>query len=157
MSKFFTKLVISIVFILCPAVFAFSEEVTITTYFPAPYGAYSTLHSDQMAIGAGYRATNPPANGLIVEGRVGIARTTIGTYGGYQTELDVNGEIAANDIWVKNKSVWVSSRLWCTRMSYIRTSGTTRCPSGTTYSWFQAISGSTTYTIPTSGSFLCCS
>jgi hypothetical protein len=156
MRKFFTKLVVTLGFILVPALLVFSEDITITTYFPTPYGVYSTLHSDQMAIGVGYRLITPPSNGLIVQGNVGIARTNVGSYSGTQTELDVNGEIAANDVWIKNRSVWVSTRSWCTRKNYTTTSGFTRCDSGTTYRWFQRITGSGTYTIPSSGSFLCC-
>ena len=109
MKIFFTTLAISICFILISFPFAFSEDITITTYFPSPYGSYLKLTSDQIAIGSAYRASAIPTNGLIVQGQVGIGRITAGSYGGIQTELDVQGEIAAQDIWVKSKSRWVST------------------------------------------------
>ena len=159
MNKFFTALVISICFILISFPFVFSEDVTITTYFPSPYGSYLKLTSDQIAIGATYRTSVIPTNGLIVQGDVGIVRIDAGTYGGIKMELDVNGEIAANDIWFKNKSKWLSGMGWCETETYGPNTHITPCPSGTTYMWFQPIYGTspTTYDIPTSGSFLCCS
>jgi len=158
MNKFFTTLVISIGLIIISFPFAFSEDLTITTYYPSPYGVYANLRSDQMSIGSGYRATTLPSNGLIIEGQVSIGATSAASYGGTQTELDVNGEIAASDVWVKNKSKWLGSLSWCTMKTYGPDTGNTLCGSGTTYSWFQPIYGTspTTYDIPTSGSFLCC-
>ncbi|MFA5275752.1 MAG: hypothetical protein WC417_02535 [Candidatus Omnitrophota bacterium] len=63
---------------------ALSEELTITTYYPSPYGSYHELRSQRMAIGAAYInsgaycwegvCTNTiDANAsLIVDGNVGI-------------------------------------------------------------------------------------
>lgn len=88
------------------------DATTITNYYPSPYGSYLKLTSDQMVVGSGYRylmlpsalPSAPPTDGLIVQGQVGIG-TSAPVYGG----LDVNGEIAAKDIWVKSKSRWVTS------------------------------------------------
>ena len=85
-----------------------ADTAVITNYYPSPYGSYAKVTSDQIAVGSGYRASVIPANGLIVEGRVGIGQITAGSYGGTQTELDVNGEIAANDLYIKNKARWLS-------------------------------------------------
>jgi len=137
---------------------SFSEDkITITTYYPSPYGSYAELRSNQMSVGSGYRTTAIPSNSLIVQGVVGIGMTSAGSYGGKQTELDVNGEIAANDIWLKDKGRWVGAVGWCKEMSYTLTSGYQECPLGSTYMWFQALYGTDTVSIPTSGSFLCCS
>jgi hypothetical protein len=164
MVKSFTALVISLCLVSGPFFLCFSadEQLTITTYYPSPYGVYASLHADKMSIGssATYRSASI-TDGLIVQGAVAIQRTSAGTYGGYATMLDVNGTIAASDVWLKNKSVWVGSLKWCTKRSYTANSGTTVCPSGT-YQWFQAfnlstLNGAPTYTLPTSGDFLCCS
>ena len=59
------------------------ETMTITTYYPAPYGVYNELRSKRMAIGdAYYNAATVPINDpadLLVEGNVGIG-TTAPTY-----------------------------------------------------------------------------
>ncbi|UCB56699.1 MAG: hypothetical protein JSV30_05715 [Candidatus Omnitrophota bacterium] len=66
---------------------SFAEEITLTTYYPAPYGIYRQMRAQRMAIGDGYynAATYPwDAGGsldpneisqdadLVIEGNVGI-------------------------------------------------------------------------------------
>ncbi len=49
------------------------EQITLTTYYPSPYGTYFELHADRMAIGSTYRAVTPANDGdLLVQNRVGI-------------------------------------------------------------------------------------
>jgi hypothetical protein len=68
---------------------AFSQEtITITTYYPAPFGVYQELRANRMAIGDNYSQNTfcwPPAAcanqidanaDLVVEGNVGIGTTT---------------------------------------------------------------------------------
>ena len=62
------------VFTLIPLL-AFSQEtLTITTYYPSPYGSYRELTSHRMKIGTTYSGsgTTVADNNLIVEGSVGI-------------------------------------------------------------------------------------
>jgi hypothetical protein len=97
------------VFLFCVFLFGISvmaEDITLTTYYPAPYGAYDELTttgntflststgsvgigvSDPkskmdveggLAIGAGYSGTTAaPTNGMIVEGKVGIGTSSVG-------------------------------------------------------------------------------
>lgn len=149
MNKFFTALVISACLIIISSTAVFSDDITITTYFPSPYGSYLKLSSDQVAIGADYRSSAIPSNGLIVEGQVGIGMTNPGKYNRtvagvttqIQTQLDVAGEIAANDVYVKDKGKWLSGVSWCKEVPY-GPSGTTSCPANTSYAWFQKITGS---------------
>ena len=91
---------LSLIFLLVNPFFALAEEsITITTYYPSPYGVYRELRSQRMAIGDNYidgaaycwdgtctNTINTNAD-LVVEGNVGI-----GTTGPIQ-ELDVNGDI----------------------------------------------------------------
>lgn len=104
-------LIVSLVFISVPlALFAQNtESLTITTYYPSPYGSYVELRAKRMAIGddyistanadwnAGSTATNkvPSDTDLIVQGNVGIGlinpATELDVFG---TNPDVNG--AAN-------------------------------------------------------------
>ena len=80
MSKLKT-LLLSLIFILftlpifnCLSCFA-DETLTITTYYPSPYGSYKELSSYRMKIGPTYSTTamTDSDNGkLIVEGNVGI-------------------------------------------------------------------------------------
>lgn len=56
-----------------------SEQVTITTYYPAPYGVYTELRARRMGIGDTY--FNPVSHGvpngtLIVENAIGIGTDT---------------------------------------------------------------------------------
>ena len=75
-----------------------AEEITITTYYPSPYGSYKELRSQRMAIGTNYidGATYcwgvgcgtyviPDAASLVVEGNVGIGTT------GPDSKLQVTG------------------------------------------------------------------
>jgi hypothetical protein len=52
--------------------FAQQESVTITTYYPSPYGSYKELNADQMAIGSNYRHNTLTDGLLIVSGSVGV-------------------------------------------------------------------------------------
>ena len=54
------------------------EQVTITTYYPAPYGIYKELRADQLAVGSVYRASALADGNLIVSGNVGIRTATPG-------------------------------------------------------------------------------
>jgi hypothetical protein len=50
------------------------EQLTITTYYPSPFGSYRDLTTYQMKIGSTYvdSGYTAPTNGLIIEGNVGI-------------------------------------------------------------------------------------
>lgn len=65
------------------------ERITLTTYYPAPYGVYRELRTNGLAVGNGYRY-NPATltdGYLLVSGRVGIGTPTP------NAELDVQGQI----------------------------------------------------------------
>jgi hypothetical protein len=99
-----------------------AEDITLTTYYPAPYGAYEELTTTgntylattsgnaaiglattatiqnkldvegSAAIGAGYSGTSAaPANGLIVQGKVGIGTASVGA----SDTLSVTGTVNA--------------------------------------------------------------
>ena len=77
------------------SLFAGDETITLTTYYPLPYGSYRALSSHQMKIGATYSGSgvaNTDSN-LLVEGKVGI-----GTTNPTQT-LDINGMIRNQNPW----------------------------------------------------------
>lgn len=82
MGKLLNALGITIFFILILFSSAFSQEqITVTAYYPSPYGSYKELRADQIAIGSAYRdpVANPLANGnLIVSGNVGIGTASPG-------------------------------------------------------------------------------
>lgn len=71
------------------------ETLTITTYYPSPYGSYSSLQTNKMAVGDTNKdgvvnSADLPANdgNLAVAGNVGIGTRTP------TTKLDVRGEIS---------------------------------------------------------------
>ncbi|MDP8292921.1 MAG: tail fiber domain-containing protein [Candidatus Orphnella occulta] len=77
-------LVTMIALICSGAVFA-AEEITLSTFYPAPYGEYDELGVDSMAVGSGYAI--PAGDGdMVVQGNVGIGTTALGAY-----QLNVNG------------------------------------------------------------------
>jgi len=57
---------------------AFAEELTFTTYYPAPPAGASSLRADDLAVGRTYRSQTPPPDGAIIEGPVGIGTTSPG-------------------------------------------------------------------------------
>jgi hypothetical protein len=69
---FIIALVLS--FILLGNLPLFAEQITLTTYYPAPYGVYRELRADRMAVGSAYR--NDPASindgTLLVTDKIGI-------------------------------------------------------------------------------------
>ena len=87
MKKVSAKIVISALFILVLFSLSFAqneEHITITTYYPSPFGSYRELRAQRMAIGDNYFGPDycwPPDNclhqidanaALVVEGRLGI-------------------------------------------------------------------------------------
>ena len=78
------------------------ETITITTYYPAPFGVYKELRAKRMAIGDNYYDASGYAWGvdidsnadLVVEGKVGIGMTKPGSY-----KLYVNGTAYATGGW----------------------------------------------------------
>ncbi len=80
----------------------FAEEITLTTYYPSPYGVYEEMRSKKMAIGDAYYDSSSHcwpggpcpsvidgAADLVVEGNVGIGTTNP------SEELDVDGNVKA--------------------------------------------------------------
>ncbi|MDD5005155.1 MAG: hypothetical protein PHS93_01465 [Candidatus Omnitrophica bacterium] len=74
MKKQITLLIAAVfVSILLSVSFSLAEErITLTTYYPAPYGIYKELRADQMAVGSAYRNSALNNGTLIVSGKVGI-------------------------------------------------------------------------------------
>lgn len=66
------------------------DTISFATYYPSPYGSYHELHADGVSIGSGNRTITPPAEGLIVEGNVGIGIATP------SEKLEVSGNIRAS-------------------------------------------------------------
>jgi hypothetical protein len=52
------------------------EQVTLTTYYPAPFGVYKELAAQRMKIGTTYSSVVVADDNLIVEGGVGIGTRT---------------------------------------------------------------------------------
>ena len=107
MNKLTRFLAMFMLLLFCMGVSSIAEEITLTTYYPAPYGAYDELSAEELdvedgiVVGAGYIgiAIAPP-NGLIVQGNVGIGTASP------TKELDVNGTINATDYEVNGAAGW---------------------------------------------------
>ena len=87
------KLIISLILVsFCVSSSFAQERITLTTYYPAPYGVYQEMRADGLAVGSTYRYT--PANltngYLIVSGRIGVGTDTPG----FPLDLAVTSETA---------------------------------------------------------------
>lgn len=109
MKKEFRKLIFiscfTLGFIFLSVAVALPEDITITTYYPAPFGVYKELRTVKMAIGATYgdpiqhcwpggscAFPDIDANAdLIVEGNVGIGTVNP------DVKLEVNGKVRIGD------------------------------------------------------------
>lgn len=69
---------------------ASAEELTITTYYPSPYGVYREMRANQLAVGSGFRTSALSDGYLYVQNRVGIGKSNPGA------PLDVTGNIVAS-------------------------------------------------------------
>ncbi len=119
-----------------PSSFAQTETITITTYYPSPFGIYNELRAKKMAIGASYynpagTSINDPAD-LIVEGNVGI-----GTTSPHSVPPNGNtGNLDVNDIYLRATGNWMSQGVGLLNCevhtcSYGGGSGcTVHCPAG---------------------------
>ena len=79
MLKDLTKIVgVSILFLVLFICFnSFAEEkVTLTTYYPAPYGVYKEMRADQMTVGSNYKGTTVGDGQLFVERNIGVGTDT---------------------------------------------------------------------------------
>ncbi len=71
-------------FIYAGTVFA-EEKITLSTFYPAPYGDYDELTANKMVVGPTYAIPADPID-LLIEGSVGIGTAAPGAY-----KLYVNG------------------------------------------------------------------
>lgn len=93
MQKIGIMLIAVLFGVLCMGVASIAEEITLTTYYPAPYGAYDQLVTDSLGVGDNNGSgaidggDTPTTSGHVwVAGNVGIG-TTAPAY-----QLDVSGE-----------------------------------------------------------------
>lgn len=72
----FCPIIILYLLLLTSLCLAAEESITITTYYPSPYGVYNEMRAKKMGIGDNYyNSSSYPITGntdLIVEGNVGI-------------------------------------------------------------------------------------
>lgn len=91
------------------------EQISISTYYPSPFGSYKELTAYRMKIGVNFsNPSNSVAdNNIIIEGRVGVGMANPGgPYDNKKVALDVNNYAAVNDVYLKQpvegKPRWAS-------------------------------------------------
>jgi hypothetical protein len=126
------------------------ETLTITTYYPSPYGSYRELRATRMAIGDNYinggsyswdsGTINANAD-LVVEGNVGIGTASPGQ------KLDVAGYIKTQNPYFQASSpdCWRAASGWATAVH-------TTILSGNSGGWYNTSTGS--FTAPVAGLYL---
>lgn len=99
MRKTALLLLLGIYCIILPGNGLSEETITITTYYPSPYGSYNELRANQMSIGSDY-ADDTLSNGyLIVRNRVGIGTPVPAA------TLDVSGPIYNSDTGTASRNI----------------------------------------------------
>lgn len=75
MPKFLNISGIIVCFVLTLFTIGFSESLTVTTYYPSPFGSYQELRVNQMAVGSTYVGSPLSDGNMFVQGLVGIGTT----------------------------------------------------------------------------------
>lgn len=96
MRKFISLVVLSIC--LAPIICFAQETITITTYYPSPFGSYNSLEAnnfqaDRIAIGDGNTAADPAAADYVGDGVLdlkGLAAAPVGNAGSIYYDSTVN-------------------------------------------------------------------
>lgn len=109
------KIFITFAFVVLQSATAFAqttEDITITTYYPSPFGIYNELRSQRIAVGANYASAvwswdtdggNPEMNefrqdaDLIVAGNVGIGTVNPS----FPAPNAMSGNLDVNDVWLR--------------------------------------------------------
>ncbi|HDP16365.1 MAG TPA: hypothetical protein ENN16_00755 [Candidatus Omnitrophica bacterium] len=92
MKKTFRFLTVFLFVVLCIGVSVIAEEITLTTYYPAPFGNYEELQAEKLAVGS--TTTMPTTDGslavlMVAVGSGAVMPTTDG-------DLVSDGTIRAN-------------------------------------------------------------
>lgn len=90
-------IVTGVIFVACGFSIGFAqEEITITTYYPSPYGVYSNLRSDVLGVGSTYRSTTLTDGQAVFADSVGIGTTTLTYALNVAGDINVTGEVRQN-------------------------------------------------------------
>ncbi len=118
MARLIKSIFLTFLFFFC-ATLVFAEDITITTYYPSPYGSYNILQSKVLGVGdnngdASYTSADAPSGGndgeVWIKGKVGIGVTSP------TNALDVGGLVGAssvpgNTIGIMSSSVTTDSMI----------------------------------------------
>ena len=92
--------ILSIVILISPAlifVCRAEEQITITTYYPAPNGIYREMRVDQMSVGSPYRTSTLSDGNIIISGRAGIGSNNTPTGKFDVVMADGTSRVTVND------------------------------------------------------------
>ncbi|MEK6727154.1 MAG: hypothetical protein AABY28_00575 [Candidatus Omnitrophota bacterium] len=147
MKRKINLLMCVIVFLICLSVtlsYSQEEQITVTTYYPSPYGSYNRLQANRNAIGdtnndGQLTSADQPANDGDLLVRRSIAIGTLGATPNARLDVRVTDATRPTNL--------------CVRRGYTDVSGTTSCPSG----YYIALgSYATMVTPPLPGYIICC-
>ncbi|MBU0759878.1 MAG: hypothetical protein KKC66_01385 [Candidatus Omnitrophica bacterium] len=92
MKKTVRFFVVLLFIVLCTGISVIAEEITLTTYYPAPFGNYNELQAEKLAVGSS--TTMPSVDGDLAALRIAVGSgATMPTTDG---DLVSNGTIRAN-------------------------------------------------------------
>lgn len=150
--KLFKIFIVSVLFIVGLFCFSFGQEqITITTYYPSPYGSYQNLETRRLVIG---NTAMPTVDGLVHFQGIGAdpAFAQDGT-------LYYNNSTHRFRYYDGAAGIWkdVASVAACIRLNFTTASGYQQCPAGYAIPEAPTRPENTAGTVQTSGNFLCCS
>lgn len=136
-------------FLILPACYAQApEQITITTYYPSPYGVYQALEARRLAVGT-VDATHPmpDVNNATTDG-VAIFRGQGPGNPTWASDGALYYNSSSHQFRYYNGTAWVPLGI-CKRNTFAQNTGRVYCPPGTAI--VAAVIG-----MPRSGSYLCC-
>lgn len=152
------KKILGLGILLCLVSLAYAQEqITITTYYPSPFGSYRDLETQRLAVAYGQPPAIPSVfwnNFLTVKTGFGDTIAVGGDNVGNDAEIRINAPAARNTVtfWnvgvVPNRLARVNAAI-CLRRFFTPVSGVIQCPPN--YAIAEAPVAAGTF-----GSYLCC-
>ncbi len=106
--------------LLAAVCYAQQDQLTVTTYYPSPYGSYRELSAQKMKIGRTYSQAAVADDNLIVEGNIGLGTLTPNSPAPNGAR---NGNLDVNDVYIRAMDQWISKILYFTQSGFYRNTG----------------------------------
>jgi len=83
------------------------EVISLTSYYPVPFGSYNTVSTDKMSVGTVFESEAISDDSLIVSGNIGLGSP--GFVSQITSAVPSTGYLQVNDIWLRSVNRWASA------------------------------------------------